>query len=174
MVGMTPVGHSLMGLCFGALAVPRRWQAPEKLLGFAAFALLANAPDVPLPFWGHNKYLVSHSIFVNSTIVTLGAVLLARWSNLRRAWGGWAVVFGGAAAWLSHLPLDSFYNHGYGIRIFWPVSLEALRLPIPWFEVLPRGWSVDLVTLKIAAIEFAFYGALLGICLFWRLHQKRA
>jgi len=165
---MTSVGHCLTGLSFAALWVPRSWERKEKLAAFAAFTLVANAPDLPLPFWGHYSYRVSHSLFINLALVAIvvGLLISSRaWrSEAARRW----VALGGAAAWLSHLLLDSFYSHGYGIRIFWPVSDAALRLPVPWFHVLQRDAPRDLATLQIFATEALCYGALLAACLIWR------
>jgi len=165
---MTSVGHCLTGLSFAALLVPRSWERKEKLATFAAFTLVANAPDLPLPFWGHYNYRVSHSLFVNLALVAVvvGLLISSRaWrSEAARRW----VVLGGAAAWLSHLLLDSFYSHGHGIRIFWPVSDGALRLPVPWFHVLQRDSPADLATLQILATEALCYGALLAACVIWR------
>jgi membrane-bound metal-dependent hydrolase YbcI (DUF457 family) len=84
--------------------------------------------------------------------------------------GGWPLVWAGTAAWLSHLLLDSFYSHGKGVRIFWPLSLDALNLPMPWFDVLQVGIPPH-VALRIFAVEFAFYGSLLGLCLLWRARR---
>ena len=165
---MTFVGHCLTGLSFAALVVPRNWERKEKVAVFAVLTLVANAPDLPLPFWGHYSYRVSHSLFVNLALVAVVVGLLTS----SRAWRSKAamrwVVAGGAAAWLSHLLLDSFYSHGQGIRIFWPVSDAALNLAVPWFHVLRRGSSADLATLRILATEAVFYGAFLGACLIWR------
>ena len=171
---MTSVGHCLTGLSFAAWVVPRSWERKEKAVAFAAFILVANAPDLPLPFWGHYSYRVSHSLFVNLALLAVAVGLLMS----SRAWRSEAVrrwvVAGGAAAWLSHLLLDSFYSHGHGIRIFWPVSDAALNLAIPWFHVLRRGSPPDLATLRILAIEAVCYGALLGACLIWRRLWKTA
>ena len=181
---MTSVGHCLTGLSLAALVVPRSWVRREKVAAFAAITLVANAPDLPLPFWGHYSYRVSHSVFVNLALVVVVASLLL---NLRArrgeaAWrwvvaGGAAawrwVVAGGAAAWLSHMMLDSFYSQGRGIRIFWAVSDAALSLSLPWFHVLQRGSPPDLATLRIFATEAVFYGALLAACLYWRRHRPR-
>lgn len=171
---MTSVGHCLTGLSFAALWVPRSWERKEKLAAFAAFTLVANAPDLPLPFWGHYSYWVSHSLFINLALVAVvvGLLISSRaWrSEPARRW----VVLGGAAAWLSHLLLDSFYSHGHGIRIFWPVSNAALRLPVPWFHVLQRDSPRDLATLQIFATEALCYGALLAACVIWRRRWKLA
>ena len=83
------------------------------------------------------------------------------------------VVAGGAAAWLRHFVLDSFYSHGLGVRIFWLFSDASLNLAIPWFHVLQREWSPDSATLRIFGTEALCYGALLGACLIWRRHRKR-
>ena len=165
---MTSVGHCLTGLSIAALVVPRSWERKEKIAAFAAFTLVANVPDLPLPFWGHYSYRVSHSLFVNLALVAVVVGLLIH-SGARRGEAAWRwVVAGGAAAWLSHLLLDSFYSHGHGIRIFWPLSDAALNLSVPWFHVLQRGSAPDLASLQILAIEALCYGLLLAACLYWR------
>ena len=172
---MTGIGHSLTGMSLAALAMPRRWRAPAWLAGMAAFAVLANGPDIDLPFWGHAEYLISHSLFVNVPLIAAVLAAAAAWPALRRKLGGWPVLAAGAAAWMSHLLLDSFYGPGHGIRIFWPLSREAaLKLPMPWFDALSGGWHLDPVTFRIAAIEVLFYGPLLAICLLWRLRRRPA
>jgi hypothetical protein len=168
---MTSVGHSLLGFSFGALAIPRSWPGRRKVLAFGGFGLLAGGPDLPAPFWGHSEYLISHSIFVNLGLVAGVAALAAALPRLRTAVGGWPVVCAGAAAWLSHLLLDSLYSHGKGVRIFWPLNLDALNLPIPWFDVLGVGIPPE-AALRIFTIEFVCYGALLGLCLLWRTRRR--
>jgi membrane-bound metal-dependent hydrolase YbcI (DUF457 family) len=171
---MTSVGHCLTGLSLAALVVPRSWERREKVRAFAALTLLANVPDLPLPSWGHFSYRVSHSLFVNLTLVAVVVALLIRshaWlSETGRRW----VVAGGAAAWLSHFLLDSFYSHGSGIRIFWPVGDAALSLPVPWFHVLQPGSLSNVTPLRIFATEAVCYGALLGACLVLRRLWKSA
>jgi membrane-bound metal-dependent hydrolase YbcI (DUF457 family) len=76
--------------------------------------------------------------------------------------GGWKVLLGGSLAWVSHLLLDTFYNHGKGLAMFWPFSDARLALPISWFSVvknLPRPITWELI--RILLIELAFYGTLL-------------
>jgi membrane-bound metal-dependent hydrolase YbcI (DUF457 family) len=165
---MTAVGHCLTGLCFASLTVPRSWHRKEKAVACAAFTFVATAPDFPLPFWGHFSYQVSHSLFVNLVVVAAVVGMLIS-SPARRSQVAWRwVMAGGAAAWLSHLLLDSFYSHGHGIRIFWPFSDAALNLPIPWFHVLRPDSLGDPAALWIFATEAVCYGALLGVCLIWR------
>jgi membrane-bound metal-dependent hydrolase YbcI (DUF457 family) len=169
---MTSVGHCLTGLSFASLVVPRSWERKEKLAAFAAFTLVANTPDLPLPFWGHFNYRVSHSLFVNLALVSalVGLLLGHRAWRSQKAWK-WVVV-AGAAAWLSHLLLDSFYSHGRGVRIFWPLSDGALNLAIPWLHVLRRSSSPDLANLRVFIVEALWYGALLAACLIWRRRFK--
>jgi hypothetical protein len=169
---MTAVGHSLLGLALGSLAIPHRWSRRTKLLAFGAFGLLAGGPDLPAPSWGHSQYLISHSIFVNLGLVAGVVALVAASPRLRAALGGWPLLCAGAAAWLSHLLLDSFYSHGQGVRIFWPLSLDALNLSMPWFDVLYVGIPIH-EALRIFAVEFAFYASLLGVCLLWRARRRK-
>jgi hypothetical protein len=37
--------------------------------------------------------------------------------GIRTRTGGWLVLAGGGVAWLSHLLLDTFYNHGLGLAM---------------------------------------------------------
>jgi len=172
---MTGIGHSLTGMSIAAIAMPRRWRTPALLAGMAACAVLANVPDIDLPFWGHAEYLISHSIFVNVSLIAAVLAIPAAWPALRRKLGGWPVLAAAAGAWMSHLLLDSFYSGGHGIRIFWPLSREAaLKLPMPWFDALSGGWRLDLVTFRIAATEVLFYGTPLAICLLWRRRKRPA
>jgi membrane-bound metal-dependent hydrolase YbcI (DUF457 family) len=130
-------------------------------------ALLANIPDLPLPHWGHRSYRVSHSLFVNSLFL-IAVLPAAFWPRARTAVGGWRVLAGGAAAWLSHLLLDSFYNHARGVAIFWPFGPGRLRLPMPWFSTLDTSRLLAPHNLRVAAIETAFYGGLLLACVLLR------
>jgi len=160
----------LMGASIGVLVIPRRAKARTKAAMLAGFALLATVPDwqlphgwpgveyVPLPPWGHNLYRVSHSLFVNLAIAAAGVALLGSWARLREWLGGWPVVLGAAAALLSHLLLDTFYGHGYGLAMFWPLSDARLALPLPWFSTV-RGIPppLDWHTVRVVLVEVAFY-----------------
>lgn len=68
---MTPIGHTLTGLAIGYLAIPRATPIKPKMLLLAAFAVAASVPDLPLPYWGHNRYDISHSILMTTTGILL-------------------------------------------------------------------------------------------------------
>jgi hypothetical protein len=159
----------LTGLAIGVLFMPSRSSWRRKAATLAAYALLANAPDLPLPHWGHHEYAVSHSMFVNLSLIAAGAIALGAWGRLRRALGGARMAAICAAAWLSHLLLDSFYNHGGGIAVYWPFSQAHIKLPLPWFRTVRPNWQFDADTLRIVAVEAAFYGSLLAVCILIRL-----
>jgi membrane-bound metal-dependent hydrolase YbcI (DUF457 family) len=170
---MTPVGHSLVGAAVGVVVMPlykSRWASAAFL---AAFVALANLPDWRLPYWGHERYDISHSIFVNLALIMICAVPLRICKLTRANIGAWPVIFGGAIAWLSHLLLDSFYNHGQGIAIFWPFSSARLALPMPWF----RTWSsvtppLNADTFYICLIETLFYSPILLLAIGWRYWRR--
>ena len=154
---MSPVGHAMVGFSAGILCLPEGISPRSKTLFLGTFTLLAGVPDLPLPGWGHSQYLVSHSLIVNLGLIGMLAGLL-RW----QAQGTWIcspkVLMGGAATWLSHMFLDSFYRHGRGIAILWPVSSARLVLPMPWFtnlDVSPRLLTAHNV--RTCLVEFAFY-----------------
>ena len=135
-----------------------RW----KIVDFAVFGWLALAPDWRIKYWGHHRYDISHSIFTNTLAILILVVVLLCWKGMIVKIGGWGVVVGGIVAWLSHLLLDTFYNHGQGIAMFWPFSKARVALPIPWFSVVrnippPMTWEIW----RIVLIELGCYGALL-------------
>jgi hypothetical protein len=169
----------LVGAAVGVVVMPRyksRWASAAFI---SAFIAIANLPDWPLPYWGHTRYDISHSIYVNLAFIIICAALLRIWHRRGQApscarsqspgIGAWPVIFGGAIAWLSHLLLDSFYNHGQGIAIFWPLSSARLALPMPWF----RTWSsvtppLNADTFYICLVETLFYGPILLLVVGWR------
>jgi hypothetical protein len=78
---------------------------------------------------------------------------------------------GGASAWLSHLLLDSFYNHGKGISIFWPFSKARLALPIPWFDL---GVGSPAHIMHVFLIEFLSYFPWLVLAILFRRKWKNS
>jgi hypothetical protein len=169
---VTPVGHSLAGLAIGVLGAPRGagWRA--RACFAAAFVVLPNLPDAPLPGWGHDDYTVSHSLLVNLALAAVVARVISLSPAALRAVGGWRGLLAGVLAWQSHFLLDSFYNHHKGVAIFWPASTARLDLALPWFRTLP-GWALDAVTLRIVVIEAAFYGAVLAAAIAARVVEER-
>ena len=142
----------------GVLCLPQGATTKRTTIHLAVFVLLANIPDLPLKNWGHDSYLVSHSLFVNLLLIIVATIGLMALRSVRMKLGGWPVMVGGAIAWLSHLLLDSFYNHGHGIAIFWPFSAAHLTLPIPWFSTvtsLPPPITPEMI--RILLIEFVCY-----------------
>lgn len=151
---MAPVGHSLVGLSIGVALCPDAFRGRPLVAG-TAFVALSLLPDWPVPGWGHDEYLVSHSLWVNAALVAVVAAAAQRRLGVR------ATVAGGAA-WLSHLLLDSFYNHGQGVIVGWPVNRWKLNLPIPWLHTLDLAqplWSAH--NLGEFALEAITFGPLL-------------
>ena len=165
---MTYVGHTIAGVSIGVLCMPTSWSPLRKTILLFTFAFLSNFPDAPLPCWGHNRYAISHSVFITLLAAAILAGLLTLWRRGRRVIGGWPVIIGGILAWLSHLLLDSFYNHGKGIAIFWPISRARLNMPIPWFRIMDVKNVFSLYNLEVYSIEALFYGGILMLCLLLR------
>lgn len=166
---MTQVGHALTGTAIAVMCLPKHTSRQYKFFHFAAFVALALVPDFRLPNWGHNKYFISHSLFMNLLLIFGFVILLALFKKIRVKIGGWIVIACGAAAWLSHLLLDSFYNHGKGIAIFWPFSKSGLILPIPWLSVvktLPPPITPELI--RILLIEFVTFSPLVLLAILVR------
>jgi membrane-bound metal-dependent hydrolase YbcI (DUF457 family) len=156
---VTQIGHTLTGLALGVLGLPSSPSKVRCAIQLAAFVVLANIPDMPAPYWGHARYDISHSMFVNLilSLLALAAMVgfhIADWTTLRL----------GMAAWFSHMLLDALYNHGQGVRIFWPFSAATLALPISWFSVLPNP-TLPITTqeIRIGLIEFCSYAPLVLI-----------
>jgi hypothetical protein len=168
---VTTVGHSLTGLSLAVLTLPKGKSLMWYLLVGHFFVFFANAPDFPLPHWGHASYQVSHSIFVTGVLASLMALLLLHPGFNREV--GAKVVFWWSVAWFGHMVLDSMYNHGNGIGIFWPISDAHLVLPVPWFETVTWPPFTEH-NRDVFLIELACYGALLGLCLLLRRHIQKA
>ncbi len=142
----------------GVLCLPQDTSTKRTATHLVVFVLLANIPDFPLKNWSHENYQVSHSLFVNLLFIVIAMIGVTTLRDVRTRIGGWPMIVGGAIAWLSHLLLDSFYNHGHGIAIFWPFSDARLALPIPWFSTvtsLPPPITPEMI--RILLIEFVCY-----------------
>lgn len=168
---MTTVGHSLTGLSIAVLALPRGKTLLWYLVVGHFFVFFANVPDFPLPGWGHASYHVSHSVFLTALLASLLAVLLLLPKFSEQV--GRRVVIAWTVTWFSHMLLDSLYNHGQGIGIFWPLSDAHLALPLPWFETLTWPPKTDH-NLRVFLIELGIYGTLLLAALVIRSRRKRA
>lgn len=168
---MTTLGHSLTGLSLAALTLPRGKTILWYLVVAHFFVFFANVPDFPLPGWGHASYNVSHSVFVTALLSSLLAMLLLLQRFNETV--GRKIVVAWTAAWFSHMLLDSTYNHGRGIAIFWPFSEAHLALPQSWFETLTWPPMSDR-NLRVFLIELGVYGTLLAVCLFIRSYRKRS
>ena len=166
---MTQTGHLLTGAAIGVLCLPPDASTKRTVTHLLTFMLLSNVPDLPLKNWGHDQYHVSHSILVNLFLIMIVVTMLTYLKRARTRIGDGQVITGGAITWLSHLLLDSFYNHGYGIAIFWPVSDAHLVLPIPWFSVMPGSPPpITPEMIRIFLIEFACYLPLLLLAIWIR------
>ena len=145
--------------------MPDRDKTPGKLgrnggIAFM-FVALANLPDWPLPGWGHDSYDISHSVFVNIALICV-AVFAVKILASSKWFGRGRFLSLAALAWLSHLLLDSFYNHGQGIAIYWPVSTCKLNLAMPWFGNWDLSQSVlSTHNLSVFGIEFIAYSPIL-------------
>jgi len=172
---MTPIGHSLIGMSFGVLAMPRGATPVRRCLCVAGFVLLANVPDLPLPGWGHEQYEISHSLIVNGTLILMIACalrVLARTTGY--SWNG-RLVMAAALVWLSHLVIDATYRHGLGLAVLWPLSNDRLYLPLHWFEIYHVGqppWSEQ--NLSVLLTEVGFCLPLLGLALVLRYRWRTA
>ncbi len=158
---MTTVGHSLTGMAIAALTLPQAQSRRWYIFIVAGFVFFANLPDYPLPGWGHNSYLVSHSIFVTVLLASLMALLLL-WPTFQ-AGVGKRVLIAWSVAWFSHMLLDSMYNHGQGIAIFWPFSEAHLAMPVSLFETI-RLPARSEHNLRVFGIEAIVFGIALIVC----------
>jgi membrane-bound metal-dependent hydrolase YbcI (DUF457 family) len=153
---MTQVGHILIGATIGLLCLPEKTSRRRKAAHLAGFIMLANIPDLPLKYWGHDRYQVSHSLLVNLLLAAVTGGFLGLTSRGRAALRRPGMLLAGELAWLSHLLLDTLYNHGRGIQLFWPVSNFRLALPVPWFSVIHLP-LLRLENFKIFLIELMCY-----------------
>jgi hypothetical protein len=162
---MTEVGHVLTGAAIGVLSLPGTTTIRHKIIHVIAFMLIATIPDWPIKNWGHDRYYFSHSLFVNLLFIFILFIIFFLFKKFRLLGGSWSVVISGSIAWLSHFLLDTFYNHGKGIMIYWPFSNARLALPIPWFD-LGIGSLAHII--QVLLIEFISYFPLVLLALFIR------
>ncbi|MDA3924446.1 MAG: metal-dependent hydrolase [Kiritimatiellae bacterium] len=170
---MSPVGHSIIGLSLAVVALKPATHWRMFLLGAFVFGVLANFPDLPILYWGHDRYEISHSFFVNSALITLVWIC---WRFLKKFRS--SVLFRSlllaSIAWLSHLVLDSFYNHGQGIAIGWPFFDFRLNFPIPIFQTLDLRFPIwHYRNLSVMAIELAAYLPILLVAVGFRMLRLR-
>lgn len=172
---MTFIGHSITGVTIGLLAIPSTWRLRVTAPLLIGFAVLANLPDFRLPYWGHHRYDISHSIFINTGIILFIALpFLFLPSSRRHRVALRPLLLGASAAWVSHLFLDTFYNHGHGLAMFWPFSTARLSLAIPWFETVRKPLPhFDAHTVRVWLLELVSYGAVLALVLLVRKRYFR-
>ena len=162
---MSPVGHSLVGLSLAAIAMPPSRGRFWKTGLLVSFVALANLPDWPIANWGHDRYDISHSIFVNISLIGLTTLVWLITPRLKSSLPLPCFLLA-LSAWLSHLLLDSFYNHGLGIAIYWPFSDGRLNFAMPWFNTLDLSQSITSQhNLYVYFIEFIAYGPVLILAL---------
>ena len=165
---MTIIGHSLIGATLAVLFSPAVLYARRKVIIIGAFIFVAYILVLPLPGWGHWQYHISHSVFVNLLLI-VPTVLVMLYLKYAKNVGSYAIIFAVTVAWLSHFVLDSLYNHGQGIGIYWPFSDNKLALPISWFSTLqatPAVFSVH--NLKVIFIELLAYVPIFLVAFFAR------
>ena len=151
---MTLIGHSLVGATLAILFTPSSHSGREKAIVIGAFIIMAYIPDLPVPGWGHWQYHISHSVFVNSVLMVLFVMILC-YSKYVKNIGSYRIIIGALIAWSSHFLLDSLYNHGRGVGIFWPFSNSKLALPVPWFSTLQSSSSLlSYYNLKIFTFQY--------------------
>ena len=162
-----------MGATIGTVLLPSSLSRRTRVVALGAMMFLANLPDLPVSGWGHDRYQVSHSLFVGLLLVG-GYAFIGRCSPLRQTfYGSWAFISAGSLALYSHYLLDSFYNHGKGIAIYWPYSDARLALPIPWFSVMQLDPLFCWSNFRTWGIEFLCYGSLLAMVLAARIAWQK-
>lgn len=171
---MTFVGHSLLGASVAVLAMPRHISAWHWVVAINFFVLLSYLPDLPFSFWGHNQYAVSHSLYVNLSLMTACFII---WVSAKRLHGLLPahLFFAGIAVWGSHLLLDALYKGPDGVAIYWPFSKAALNLPLPWFDYFVPSLGVfHMHNLRVFGIEAMAYLPILLMACIVRMIRIRA
>ena len=151
-----------MGIAVAQPVVRRAKHLYTAIAMIGCFVGIANLPDWPLPNWGHHRYDISHSLFVNVGLI-IGAYVFVKslralkYNSKLIEWVyqsfSWLML-----AWLSHLLLDSFYSHGLGVGIGWPINEWRLVFPIPCFDNVHIHESIlSEHNLKVVVVELLFY-----------------
>lgn len=162
---MTFVGHSLLGASLAQATIPVGASWKQAVFIVNLYVLLAFFPDLPFPGWGHFRYHISHSLYVNLLLI-VPTLVICCYLRLRRGFPSYPLVAGGAAAWLSHFLLDAIYNHDRGVAIFWPFSKAVLNLPLPWFATLDmRQPLTSAYNARVFLVEALFFLPLLAVAM---------
>ena len=164
---MTTLGHILAGTAVGIVVMPGHLSMGKRLLHLGIFTLLPNIPDLPLPYWGHDRYEISHSIFINALLCSFVAACLLKYNKTTPQ-----LIVAGTIAWLSHLLLDSFYGDGLGVPILWPFSDFRAHLPLPWFAVITTGMAFSAEVKKQFTAELFTYFPLIILACAYRYFAK--
>ena len=162
---MTPVGHSLVGVAVATLCIRPEQSLITRGKVVACLILAANLPDLPLPYWGHSRYDISHSLFTGLAIVVCYGcttrVALQRGELLRSG----RFIAAASLALLSHYLLDSLYRHGKGLPVFWPFSPARIALPVPWLARMQLDPLWSWHNLEVWGIELLMFGSLCALVL---------
>ncbi len=154
---MTFVGHSLVGVSAAVLAMPSHMSVWRWVVAINVFVLLSYLPDLPFPFWGHSRYAISHSLYVNLFLMTACYIIRLSFKSVHRLLPA-RLFFTGIAVWGSHLLLDALYKGPGGVAIFWPFSRAVLNLPVPWFDYfVPSLGVLHMHNLNVFGIEAMAY-----------------
>lgn len=166
---MTFVGHSIVGLSIAAASM-QNGERKNFLAAAAAFVLFANFPDFAFRLI---PYYESHSLF--TVLAVLGAGTFSIWILHRRVPGlDWRLILLGNLTVLSHLLLDTFYNHGLGLALLWPLSAVRTALPIPWLSVMQSPFlPVNAGHVKVWALELVTFAPILLLAAAVKMISRR-
>jgi hypothetical protein len=165
---MTFVGHSLVGLGFAAAASPKEGRK-HAVSTAVLFVLFANFPDFAFRII---PYYESHNLITVLVILTFATLWF--WRIRRRGCAAeWKLVLLGNLAVLSHLLLDTFYNHGKGLILFWPFSDVRTAFPIPWLAVMQAPFfPINEGHVRIWLLEFVTFAPFLFLILLMEYLRK--
>lgn len=154
---MTFVGHSLVGVSLAAAGFPNM-KNRRFILTVALFVAFANFPDLAfriIPYYESHS-LITVLVIIAAAVSWMALVRRRKFLEERR------LILLGSLAVISHLLLDTFYNHGQGLMLFWPLSESRQAFPIPWLSVLwPPYWPVTERHMTVWLLEFATFAPLL-------------